>query len=79
VLYTAYDPLQHLKLHSLLSLRIARTVLKLADTRFRAISRKIIISVYKNDPSYFIKGEIKNRGWTIIVTEYKEEWNTGQV
>jgi len=57
------------------------TVLKLVDTRFRAILslRKIIVGVYDEDPSCFVRGEMKNRGWTIIVTECEKEWDAGQI
>ncbi|KAH6670164.1 hypothetical protein B0J14DRAFT_598013 [Halenospora varia] len=57
------------------------TVLKLVDTHFRAILslKKIIVGVYGDDPSCFIRREMVNRGWAIIATEYEEEWDTGQV
>jgi len=57
------------------------TVLKLVDTRFRAISalKKVIVGVYDDDPSCFIRAEMENCGWIIIETEYEEEWEAGQV
>jgi hypothetical protein len=55
------------------------TVLKLVNTYFRVILslRKIIVGVYDEDPSYFIRGEIKNRGWIIIIIECEKEWDAG--
>ena len=60
---------------------IVAEALKLVDARFRAILslKKIIVGVYDDDPSCSIRREMKNRGWTIITTEYEEEWDTGQV
>lgn len=57
------------------------TILKLVDTHFRAISslKKIIVGMYGDDPNCFIRREMKNHEWTIIATEYEEEWDTGQV
>jgi hypothetical protein len=56
-------------------------IIELVDTCFRAISslKKIIVGVYDNNPSCSIREKMKNCGWTIIVTEYEEEWDTGQV
>jgi hypothetical protein len=63
------------KLDSLDYPKIAAKGLALADACFRAISslQDIIVEVYEDGPSDYIRREMKNHGWTINAIEYVEE------
>lgn len=67
-----------LKLDALDNPKIVTEALKLVDTRFRAISslQEIIVRVYKDGPSGYIRRKMESHGWTISETEYVEEWGT---
>ena len=47
--------------------KIVAEGLALVDARFRAISslQEIIVEVYEDGPSDYIRREMKNHGWTI--------------
>jgi hypothetical protein len=51
-------------------------VLKLINTCFRAILslQEIIVIVYEDDPSSFIRSEMEKHGWIISVMEDGKEW-----
>jgi hypothetical protein len=55
--------------------KIVAEGLALVDARFRAISslQEIIVEVYEDGPSDYIRREMKNHGWTIRAIEYVEE------
>lgn len=55
--------------------KIVAEGLALVDARFRAISslQEIIVEVYEDGPSDYIRREMKNHGWTIREIEYVEE------
>jgi hypothetical protein len=56
-------------------------VLKLVNTRFKAILalKKVIVNVYNDNPSCFIRAEMENCKWIIIEIKYEEEWEVKQV
>lgn len=56
--------------------KIAAEALTLVNTRFRAISslQDIIVEVYEDAPSDYIRRQIESHGWTISAAEYVEEW-----
>ena len=63
------------KLDTLDHPKIVAKALALVNARFRAISslQEIIVEVYEDGPSGYIRREMKNQGWTISATEYVEE------
>jgi hypothetical protein len=67
-----------LRLDALDNPKIVTEALKLVDTRFRAISslQEIIVGVYEDGPSGYIRKKMESYGWTISTTEYVEEWGT---
>lgn len=64
-----------LRLDDLDNHKVATKALELVDTRFRDISslQEIILEVYKDGPSDYIRREMEGHGWTIRTTEYVEE------
>jgi hypothetical protein len=50
----------------------------LVNTRFRAISslQDIIVEVYEDGPSNYIRRKMEIQGWTIRTTKYVEEWGS---
>ncbi|TVY53851.1 hypothetical protein LCER1_G007624 [Lachnellula cervina] len=67
-----------LKLDTLDYPKIVTEALTLVNTRFRAILslQDIIIQVYEDGPSEYIKREMENLGWTVSTTEYVDEWGS---
>jgi hypothetical protein len=63
------------KLYALDHPKIVAEALALVDTRFRAISslQEIIVEVYEDGRSNYVRNEMKNHGWTISAVEYVEE------
>lgn len=66
-----------LRLDALDNPKVVTEALKLVNTHFRAISflQEIIVEVYKDGPSNYIRRKMESHGWTISVTEYMEEEN----
>lgn len=67
-----------LRLDGLDNPKIVIEALKLVDTSFRAILslQEIIVEVYDDGPSGYIRRKMESHGWTISATEYVEEWAT---
>jgi len=67
-----------LRLDELDSPKIVAEALTLVNTRFRAISslQDIIVEVYDDGPSGYIRKEKENHGWIVSTTEYVEEWDS---
>jgi hypothetical protein len=57
---------------------IVTEALTLVNTRFRAISslQNIIVEVYDDGPSGYIRRKMENHGWTVSTIEYVEEWGS---
>ena len=64
-----------LRLDALDSPKVVTEALKLANTHFRAISslQEIIVNVYEDCPSDYIRRRMESHGWTISIAEYVEE------
>ena len=64
-----------LRLDALDSPKVVAEALKLADTHFRAISslQEIIVNVYEDGPSDYIRRKMESHGWTISIAECVEE------
>jgi hypothetical protein len=58
--------------------KIVTEALLLVNTRFRAISslQEIVVEVYEDGPSDYIRRKMESHGWTVSATEYVEEWGT---
>ncbi|KFZ16344.1 hypothetical protein V502_05150 [Pseudogymnoascus sp. VKM F-4520 (FW-2644)] len=56
--------------------KIVAEALTLVNARFRAISslQDIIVEVYEDAPSDYIRRQVESHGWTISAAEYVEEW-----
>ncbi|CAF9924692.1 hypothetical protein IMSHALPRED_006266 [Imshaugia aleurites] len=67
-----------LRLDALDNLKIVTEALKLVDTLFRASAslQEIIVEVYEDGQSDYIRREMVKHGWTISAVEYVEEWGT---
>ena len=67
-----------LRLDALDNPKIVTEALKLVDTLFRASSslQEIIVEVYEDGPSDYIRRKMESHGWTISAVEYVEEWGT---
>jgi hypothetical protein len=67
-----------LRLDALDNPKIVTDALKLVNTCFRAISslQEIIVEVYEDGPSGYIRRKMESYGWTVGATEYVEEWGT---
>jgi len=67
-----------LRLDALDNHKIVTEALTLVNTRFRAVSslQDIIVEVYEDGPSDYIRRKIENHGWTVNTTEYVEEWGS---
>jgi hypothetical protein len=65
-----------LRLDALANPNIVTEALTLVNTRFRAISslQDIVVEVYDDGPSGYIRRKMENQGWTVSTTEYVEEW-----
>ncbi len=59
--------------------KVAAEALTLVNTRFKAISslQDIIVEVYEDDSSNYIRSEMENLGWRFDLTEYVEDWYSG--
>ncbi|KAL2066970.1 hypothetical protein VTL71DRAFT_1394 [Oculimacula yallundae] len=68
------------KLEALDSPKTVAEALTLVHSRFKAISslREIIIEVYEDGPSDYIRREMENHGWTFDKTRYVEDWGSGR-
>jgi len=76
-LYSTNDMM--LKLEALDYPKIVSEALTLVNTHFRAILslQNIVVNVYENDLSEYIKKEMESYGWKVNTTEYvKEKWDT---
>ena len=64
-----------LRLDALDNLKLVTEALDVINTLFRTIStlQKIIVEVYEDGPSDFIRKEMDNHGWTMSATKYEEE------
>lgn len=64
------------RLDALDNLTVVSQAFRLLDTRFRAISslQEIVVEVYKDGPSDYIRREMKSYGWKISATEYVEDF-----
>ena len=64
-----------LKLDALDYPKIVTEALELVNTRFRAISslQDIVVEVYEDGPSYYVRRKMEGHGWTVSATEYVEE------
>ena len=64
-----------LKLDALDYPKIVTEALELVNTRFRAISslQDIVVEVYEDGPSYYVRRKMESHGWTVSATEYVEE------
>ncbi|KAL8721129.1 MAG: hypothetical protein Q9181_007775 [Wetmoreana brouardii] len=64
-----------LNLDALDNPKVVTEALKLVNTYFRAISslQEIIVEVYEDGPSDYIRKEMDCHGWTISTTKYVEE------
>jgi len=67
-----------LRLDALDNPKIVIEALMLVNTRFRAILslQDIIIEVYEDGPSGYMRRKMENHGWTVRITEYVEEWGS---
>jgi hypothetical protein len=67
-----------LRLDALDNPKIVTEALMLVNTRFRAISslQEIIVEVYEDGSSDYIRRKMESHGWTVSATEYVEEWGT---
>lgn len=67
-----------LKLDALDNPNIVTEALTLVNTRFRAISslQDIIVEVYDDSASGYIRRKMENHGWTVSTTEYVDEWGS---
>jgi hypothetical protein len=66
------------RLDALDSPKIVAEALTLVHTRFKAISslQDIIVEVYEDGPSDYIRREMENHGWTVVITKYVEDWGS---
>jgi hypothetical protein len=68
-----------LKLDALDYPKIITEALRLVDTRFRAIStlQEVIVEIYEDGPSGYIRREMESHGWTISVTfgAFEDDWS----
>ena len=64
-----------LNLDALDSPKVISEALNLVNTHFRAISflQKIVVEVYEDGPSDYIRRQMESHRWTISVVEYVEE------
>jgi hypothetical protein len=55
--------------------KIVAEAVALVDAHFRAISsiREIVVEVYKDGPSSYIRKEMESHGWTVSEKEHEEE------
>jgi hypothetical protein len=67
-----------LRLDALDNPKIVTEALTLVNTHFRAISslQDIIVEVYDDGPSGYIRRTMEDHGWTVSTTEYVEEWGS---
>jgi hypothetical protein len=74
--YARYRPRETLD-----NLKIITEALTLVNTRFRAMSslQEIIVEVYEDGPSAYLRRQIESHGWTISATEHVEEWGPDKV
>lgn len=67
-----------LRLDNLDNPKVVTEALKLVNTCFRAVPslRRIIVEVYEDGPSDYIRRKMEDQGWTISTTQYveKEDW-----
>jgi hypothetical protein len=70
-----------LKLDSFDYPKIVTEALKLVNTRFRAISslQDIIVEVFEDSPSDYVRTNMESHGWTISAIEYVEEWGSDDI
>ncbi|KAI1424928.1 hypothetical protein F5Y12DRAFT_714793 [Xylaria sp. FL1777] len=56
--------------------KVATEALELIDTHFRAISplQDIILEVYEDGPSGYIRQRMKSLGWTVSIADYVDDW-----
>ena len=64
-----------LRLDALDNPKLVTEALKLVNTLFRTVStiQKIIVEVYEDGPSDYIRREMDNHGWTISVAKHEED------
>ncbi len=64
-----------LRLDALDNPKVVTEALKLVNTYFRGLLslQKIIVEVYKDGPSNYIRRRMESYGWTISIAEYAEE------
>ena len=81
--YSTYA--MELRLDALDYPKIATEALKLVDTRFRAITslQEIVVEVYENGPSGYIRRKMESYNWTVRITEDEGtedegDWDTGR-
>ena len=67
-----------LRLDALDNPNIVTEALSLVNTRFRAISslQNIIVEVYDDGPSGYIRRKMENHGWVVSTIEYAQEWGS---
>lgn len=55
--------------------KVATKALKLVNTHFKGLSslQEIIIEVYEDGASDYLRRELESHGWTISIAEYVEE------
>ncbi len=64
-----------LRLDALDNPKVVTEALNLVNTHFRGLSslQEIIVEVYKDGPSDYIRRKMESHGWTISISEYVEE------
>ena len=76
--YSTYA--MELRLDALDYPKIAAEALKLVDTHFRAITslQEIVVEVYEDGPSGYIRRKMESYNWTVSITEDDEDWDRGR-